>query len=80
MTDSYFQITEAISVQDQILSVAMQEVSDFCDEQNSWFIPISEFISQWTEKSALEWKGKPARDIETILNTLKSWSDKVLLF
>lgn len=58
----------------------MQEVTDFCDEQNTWFVPISDFISQWTEKSALEWKGKPARAIETILNTLKSWSDKVSFY
>nr|XP_039270899.1 dynein heavy chain domain-containing protein 1-like isoform X1 [Styela clava] len=71
------EILEAMKVQNNIVDDALLDVEAFCVEHNLWLVPIRKFTSKWSQKNLDEWKGKPAREIEILLNQIKAWNDQV---
>ena len=54
---------EAIRVQHELMSAAITEVEDYCDN-NSWLNEINKFCNDWTAESVTRLEGAAAFTIE----------------
>ena len=74
------QIAEALAKKEEFLNTAVQEVTEFCEQQNKWLPEIGQFCNSWSEALADSYKGRAAHDCELSLNMIKDWISKVKCF
>jgi hypothetical protein len=58
------------------LNDSIDEVLAYC-EKNVWLHDVSNYISNWSPKTILEWKKIGSLEIEDQLNKVKAWIESI---
>ncbi|KAL6073385.1 hypothetical protein STEG23_013716, partial [Scotinomys teguina] len=69
-------IQQALAVQQALLEDMLQEVQEFCNEQQ-WVEGIYEFLKAWNPQKLEDLRGSPIKDYVVLVNQLKDWQERV---
>uniref|UniRef100_A0A8C8VX39 Dynein heavy chain domain-containing protein 1 n=1 Tax=Peromyscus maniculatus bairdii TaxID=230844 RepID=A0A8C8VX39_PERMB len=74
--DNNARIQQALAVQQALLEDMLQEVQEFCNEQQ-WVEGIYEFLTAWDPQKLEDLRGSPIKDYVVLVNQLKVWQKRV---
>ncbi|KAK7800320.1 hypothetical protein U0070_013415 [Myodes glareolus] len=69
-------IQQALAVQQALLEDMLQEVREFCNEQQ-WVEGIYEFLKAWGPQRVEDLRGSPIKDYVVLVSQLKDWQERV---
>ncbi|CAO2582639.1 Dynein heavy chain domain-containing protein 1 [Lemmus lemmus] len=69
-------IQQALAVQQALLEDMLQEVREFCSEQQ-WVEGIYEFLKAWGPQKLEDLRGSPIKDYVVLVSQLKDWQERV---
>ncbi|XP_055453428.1 dynein heavy chain domain-containing protein 1 [Psammomys obesus] len=74
--DNNASIQQALAVQKAFLEDMLQEVREFCSEQQ-WVEGIKEFLKAWNHQKLEDLRGSPIKDYVVLICQLKDWQERV---
>ncbi|KAM7329095.1 hypothetical protein ACRRTK_010708 [Alexandromys fortis] len=74
--DNNTRIQQALAVQQALLEDMLQEVQEFCSEQQ-WAEGIYQFLKAWDPQKLENLRGSPIKDYVVLVSQLKDWQERV---
>ncbi|XP_075827899.1 dynein heavy chain domain-containing protein 1 isoform X4 [Microtus pennsylvanicus] len=74
--DNNTRIQQALAVQQTLLEDMLQEVREFCSEQQ-WVEGIYKFLKAWDPQKLENLRGSPIKDYVVLVSQLKDWQERV---
>ncbi|XP_040612918.1 dynein heavy chain domain-containing protein 1 [Mesocricetus auratus] len=74
--DNNAEIQQALAVQQALLEDMLQEVREFCNEQQ-WVEGIYKFLKVWGPQKLEDLRGSPINDYVVLVSQLEDWQERV---